>query len=358
MRLQIFEHILFQSLRPWKQVSLNERDYSNFLKTKGFTIQQNSISEFKTALNSIFQKEEFTKDSDFDLYELNNAPDRVKIISPLIQIEIQKAQNTKCRFYYYLITNEVTRLSDLLYQLYIGPASQTDKTFVINDVLGQIKYLLKESSKELLEGNHSEDSIYILQTLRLSLVRILLEVEKLFSDVIKTPLTTDEELYFDLLNDELPDEPIYSVTSYLSSIISAAEEKQLEIETNLPPSNKLSFNFNGKRENLLNIIAQLNNKIELLNEDITSPEQFVEVLTSRDLNPELPKIQFNTETKQVRYVIDKLSPSFSNLTLALIANCNLFYSKIGTPISKSNLTSSKHHNPKNKAVIDEIFRSL
>ena len=358
MRLKIFEHILFQSLRPWKQGSLNERDYSNFLKTKGFIIQQNSNNEFKTALNSIFPKEEFTKDSDFDLYELNNDPDRVKIVSPLIQIDIQKAQNTKCRFYYYLITNEVTRLSDLLYQLYVGPSSQTDKTFVINDVLGQIKYLLKESSKELLEGKHNEDSIYILQVLRLSLVRFLFEVEQLFSDVIKTPLTTEEVLYFDLLNDELPDEPIYGFTSHLSSIISAAEVKQLEIETNLPPSNKLSFNFNGKKENLLNVITQLNNKIELLNEDITSPEQFVDVLTSRDLNPALPKIQFNTETKQVRYVIDKLSPSFSNLTLALIANCNLFFSKNGTLIKYSNLSSSKHHNPKNKEVIDEIFRSL
>jgi hypothetical protein len=306
----------------------------------------------------MFPKEEFTKDSDFDLYELNNDPNRVKIDSPLIQIEIQKAQNTKCRFYYYLISNEVTRLSDLLYQLYIGPSSQTDKTFVINDVLGQIKYLLKESTKELQESQHNVESIYILQVLRLSLVRFLFEVEQLFSDVIKTPLTTDEELYFDLLNDELPDEPIYSVTSHLSAILFQPKENQLESENNLPPSNKLSFNFNGKKENLLKVITQLNNKIELLNEDVTSPEQLVEVLTSRDLNPDLPKIQFNTETKQVRYVIDRLSPSFSNLTLTLIANCNLFFSKNGTLIKYSNLSSSKHHNPKNKEIIDEIFRSL
>lgn len=355
MRLKIFEHILYSSLRPWKQDSLNERDYSNFLKTSGFTTPKNSINEFKTALNAVFPKDGFTKDEDFDLYELNNDADRINIVSPLIHIELLKAQNTKCRFYFYLITNEVTRLSDLLYQLYSGPASQSDKTYVINNVLGQIKNLLKETSKEYQEGNHNQESIYILQILRLSLVRFLLEAENLFKDIIKSPLTTDEELHFDLLNEDVPEEQIYTLTNTLTSITSSFEEMENE---NLTPSNKLSFNFNGDKTRLLNVVTQLNNQIELLNEDVTTPQQMVDVLTARELNQTLPKIQFNTETKQVRYVIDKLSPSFSNLTLSLIANCNLFYSKKGTLIKYSNLSSSKHHNPKNKETIDQIFRSL
>jgi len=355
VRLNIFEHILYSSLRPWKQDSLNERDYNLFLRTSGFTTQKNSINEFKTALNSIFPKEGFTKDDEFDLYDLNNDTDRINIVSSLVLIELPKAQNTKCRFYFYLITNEVTRLTDLLYQLYSGPASQSDKTYVINNVLGQIKNLIKETSKEIQEGNHNQDSIYILQVLQLSLVRFLFEVENLFKDIIKSPLTTDEELYFDLLKDELPEESIYSPSNILTSITSTLEEKESE---SLPPSDKLSFNFNGNKVRLLDVITQLNNQIELLNEDITTPQQLFDVLTAKDLNQTLPKIQFNTETKQVRYVIDKLSPSFSNLTLSLIANCNLFYSKKGTLIKYSNLSSSKHHNPKNKEIIDGIFRSL
>ena len=355
MRLKIFEHILYSTLRPWKQDSLNERAYSNFLKTSGFTTQKNSINEFKTALNSIFSKEGFTKDEDFVLYDLNNDAERINIASPLIHIDLPKAQNTKCRFYYYLITNEVTRLSDLLYQLYSGPASQSDKTYVITNVLGQIKNLIKETSKEIHEGNHNQDSIYILQVLQLSLVRFLFEVENLFADMLKSPLTTDEELYFDLLNDELPEEPIYKATESLTSITSSFEEKENENPT---PSNKLSFNFNGNKDRLLNVITQLNNQIELLNEDITTPQQMVDVLTARDLNQSLPKIQFNTETTQIRYVIDKLDSSFSNLTLSLIVKTNLFYSKKGNPFTYTNLSSSKSHNPKNKEIIDEIFRSL
>jgi hypothetical protein len=357
VRLKIFEHILYSSLRPWKQDSLNERDFSLFIRTSGFTTQKNSINEFKTALNSILPNEGFTKDDEFDLYELNNDADRINIVSPLIHIELPKPTNAKSRFYFYLITNEVTRLTDLLYQLYSGPASQSDKTYVINNVLAQIKHLTLEVAKEFKVGKYTLENIYILRIFRLSLIRFLLEVENLFSDIIKSPPTTDEELYFDFLDIDIPEEPIYTLTNTLSSITSSLEEKEKE-NINLPPSDKVSFNFNGDKARLLNVITQLNIQIELLNEDATTPQQMVDVLTARDLNQTLPKIQFNTETKQVRYVIDKLSPSFSNLTLSLIANCNLFYSKKGTLIKYSNLSSSKHHNPKNKETIDQIFRSL
>ena len=169
-------------------------------------------------------------------------------------------------------------------------------------------------------------------------------------------LTIDEELYFDLLNDEIPKEPIYKISDSFPSLTLASEVNDNVILTTV---NKLSFNFNGDKARLLNVITLLNNQIELLNEDFTTPQQMVEVLTTKDLNQSLPKIQFNTETTQVRYVFDKLVPSFSNLTFALIVKCGLFLSKSNKePFTKTNLSSSRTHNPKNKEIIDEIFRSL
>jgi hypothetical protein len=355
LTLGVFNSILYRDLRPWK-IQFSNKDYLYFLRVDGFSKQNESIVEFTSSLKLFFPNLDFLKDENLDLYELNNAADRINIISPLIQIDLPKAQNTKCRFYFYLITNEVTRLTDLLHQFYSGPASQTDKTYIINNVHAQTKHLIKETTKEYQAGTHNEESIYILQILRLSLVRFLLEVENLFPEIIKSPPTTDEELHFDLLDDELPEEPIYTFTNDLTSITSALEEK---VNDNPTPSDKESFNFNGNKARLLNVITQLNNQIELLNEDITTPQQMVDVLTARDLKQPLPKIQFNTETTQVRYVFDKLSPSFSNLTFALIVRCGLFYTKAKKEqITKSNLSSSKNPNPKNKGIIDEIFRSL
>lgn len=360
MRLKIFEHILYSSLRPWKQETLNERDYNLFLRTSGFTTQKNSISEFKTALNSIFPKDSFTKDDDFDLYELNNDADRINIISPLIHIDLPKAQNTKCRFYFYLITNEVTRLTDLLHQFYSGPASLTDKTYIINNVHAQTKHLIKETTKEYQAGTHNEESIYILQILRLSLVRFLLEVENLFPEIIKSPPTTDEELHFDLLDDELPEESIFALSEALLKFQTQSELENDDLELDEQYDRRKSFKFKGDKGKLLNVIKQLTLKIDLLNTEKTTPEQFVEVLTAKDLNADLPKVYFNCETKQVRYVFDKLKDSFNELYLKRVGDSKLFHSSDSRIITYSNLSSStsKHLPAKNHQEIDEIFRSL
>lgn len=357
VRLTIFENIIFRSLRPWKQENLNERDYLTYLKVKGFTNQQLSIDEFKVAVETIFPKDKYTQDKDFELYELDQSPDTINIVSPLINIKLPKAENSKCRFYYYLITNEVTRLTNLLYRFYKGPSSTTDKTYIINNVLEQVKYLIRESTNELQQGDHNEDSKYILQALRLSLVRFLYELEHLFSDIIKTPSTTNDELHFDLLKEEVPDECVYNLTDTLISLVYGEPLNETKTNQTQQPS-RVSFGFKGDKDKLLEVIKVLTHEIELLNIDLTTPKQLVDVLTSKNLSQDLPKIYFGVETKQVRYVFDKLMPFCSNLKKTLIAKCNLFYSKLGTPLTFSNLTSSKDQNPKNKELIDEIFRSL
>lgn len=357
MRLIIFENIIFRSLRPWKQENLNERDYLTYLKVKGFTNQQLSIDEFKVAVETIFPKDKYTQDKDFELYELDQSPDTINIVSPLINIELPKAQNSKCRFYYYLITNEVTRLMNLLYRFYKGPSSTTDKTYIINNVLEQVKYLIRESTNELQQGDHNEDSKYILQVLRLSLVRFLFEIEHLFTDIIKTPSTTDDELYFDLLKEETSNKCIYNLTDTLINLVNSVPLNEAKTNQAQQPS-RVSFGFKGNKAKLLEVIKVLTRRIELLDANLTTPEQLLEVLTSKNLSSDLPKIYFGVETKQVRYVVDKLMPFCSNLKLTLVVSCNLFYSKFGTPLTHSNLTSSKDQNPKNKELIDEIFRSL
>ncbi len=358
VRLKIFNNILFGSLRPWKQSSHNEKDYANFIKTSGFVQQNNSMNEFKSAIQSIFPKTDLLTDEDFDIYSLNDSDNQTNIVAPLIDVELPQPQNAKCRFYYYLIFNEVTRLSDLLLKFITGPETSSNKTYLINNTVEAIKYHIKEATTQLENDAENSDTKYILSVLRLSLVRFLFEVEHLYADYVKTPQTTDNELYFELLKEQQPSEGIYKVNPALHQILDKISVPATEENITPPPTSRVSFNFNGNKANLLTVIQQLNNQIELLNEDVTSPQQMVDVLTARNLDASLPKIRFNTETKQVRYVIDKLDSSFSNLTLTLIANCGLFLSKKGTPLTYSNLSSSKHHNPKNKETIDSIFRSL
>ena len=107
---------------------------------------------------------------------------------------------------------------------------------------------------------------------------------------------------------------------------------------------------------MLNIIKQLNLKISLLNEDLTSPEQLLVVLTAKEMNSNLPAVHFGCETTQLRYVFDKLKPHFTNLSFTLIESSKLFNSKTGSFLTAQNLSSSKINQPKNHKEIDNIFR--
>lgn len=358
VRLKIFNNILFGSLRPWKQSSHNEKDYANFIKTSGFAQQNNSMNEFKSAIQSIFSKTDLLPDEDFDIYSLNGSDKQINIVAPLIDVELPQPQNAKCRFYYYLIFNEVTRLSDLLLKFITGPETSSNKTYLINNTIEAIKYHIKETTTQLENDAENSDTKYILTVLRLSLVRFLFEVENLYSDYLKTPQTTDNELYFELLKEQQPSESIYKVNPALHQILDKLSVPETEANATPPPTNRVSFNFNGNKSNLLNVIRELNNQIELLNEDVTTPQQMVDVLTARNLDASLPKIQFNCETTQIRYVIDKLQPKFSNLTFSEIERSGLFFSKKDNVLSRTNLSRSKVDNPKNETVIDDIFKSL
>src|SRR5690606_5454490 len=109
---------------------------------------------------------------------------------------------------------------------------------------------------------------------------------------------------------------------------------------------------------LLDTIKQLCLKINLLNTDSTSPEDLAAILTAKELNGNLTPVYFGCETTQVRYIIDKLRPHFTQFTLRSIEDSRLFHSKTGTVLTAQNLSASKIENPKDLAEIDKAFTHL
>lgn len=123
-------------------------------------------------------------------------------------------------------------------------------------------------------------------------------------------------------------------------------------------STKLSFGFTGDAEKLKSVLLQLKNKVELLNEEKTSADELFSVLTSKDLKANSTQIYIGCETVQFRYIIDKLSQHFNNLTPKLIEDTEIFFSKRKKKITAQNLYSNKIGNPKNKDTIDNILKHL
>jgi hypothetical protein len=139
--------------------------------------------------------------------------------------------------------------------------------------------------------------------------------------------------------------------------ISALNEPKQKKELTEPE--KFSFGYKQKdTTKLLSFVTQLNLKIDLLNEDYTSPNDLMVVLSANELNNELPKIYFNCETTQLYYVFNKLKTYFTKLTFKNIEDSQLFFTKNGNPLKGQNLSASKVDFPKNQMEIDQAFSLL
>lgn len=124
---------------------------------------------------------------------------------------------------------------------------------------------------------------------------------------------------------------------------------------------KMSFGLKrGNTDKLKNIISQLGLKLEkgFINEELSSIEIALSILLSKDILQESGSIHLKCETRQLRYIIDKIKPMFSSLTLTKIGKSKKFISSLGNPISEGNLSQNKIDSPKEKDIIDQIFKEL
>lgn len=95
-----------------------------------------------------------------------------------------------------------------------------------------------------------------------------------------------------------------------------------------------------------------------MNEDKTTVEQLHSIIVSSNLQLGTLPIYLSCETKQFRYIVDKLSIYFTNLKPSSIERSKLFYSSNNTLINAQLLSSSKTDSPKEKATIDDICKYL
>jgi hypothetical protein len=209
---------------------------------------------------------------------------------------------------------------------------------------------IKEFEHSFQANEQSNLTEFTLSILRSTLTELFLNVQSKGKEYLKN-ITTVEDLY--LIDLELP-----------KSLI--AEVKIIEVENESNPVNQdwICFGFKDDVNKLRTVINQLTSQITLLNDDVCSVDDVINALTAKKLLPNAYTIKLGCETKMFRYIIDKLSIYFNDLTLANIERSGIFYSnqdKKNKPITSGNLSSSKNKSlvePKEKATIDKIFKHL
>jgi len=362
MDLKIFESILFGNHRPWIEQNREEEKFEKIMNPK-ISITARSEEQFFKELYKLLElhprilagepfKIEFPENKPgpiiIDLYAEEN-----EIFEELIDINIQPSFDYKTEYYYEFIVSVGNQIIKDIGKAVMGADSFDKGKEEVIFLLSKANYLINKTQLFIKKIGYSEhESInnnsaslikekeindYVLNALKTALIRIVIEIQQSF------PLMV--EAFF--VDSRLKSESYQKLVKTFSKLEGISFKNEGSIKS-------FGFKFT-KAEKLLELIKQLCLKFDLLNTSLTSPQQFVTLLTSSDWSLNSNPIHFNCETAQVRYIIKKMKDLFSNLTYTNIEKTGLFVSKFGNAIKAQNLYSSKLLHPKGEKEIDDIF---
>ncbi len=348
MEVKILDSILHGSLKPWKIDTSNTRLFTGLVKAaKAASPKTNS--ELVKQLTDLL--------SDFPSVKklLNDEPKDFDLLKPLpFDIELPKYKDAVTNFYYLLITGETLRSYNAFLNLSVSWTDLIDIRYHVGKTLTNIRVLAKQTGIELIEqgfqtppDSHSELTHFALYYLKHCLIQLYFSIQEHFRSSLVSIINLEDFYLLDLEESNL----------------NMIDLKPVEIkaELDIPDQDRISFGFRDNLEKLRYVVNQLCFQVELVNEEVNTPEDILKVLTASNLTPGCSKIQLGCETKHFRYIIDKFNPYFNNLSLANIAKSQIFYSKKDTLISANNLSASNSKNklePKEKGTIDKIFKQM
>ena len=117
MELTIFNNIIYGDLKPWSSSAIDEKFYRQNL-TKEFIKPTSTINSYYDVLKELHRdKPNLFKEDGLEVYIQQKDTDRkVEILNPLIKLDLKEPTSSTQKFYYYLLTNETTRLTNRIFK--------------------------------------------------------------------------------------------------------------------------------------------------------------------------------------------------------------------------------------------------
>jgi len=352
MEVKILDSILHGSLKPWKIDTTNSRRFIELVKAAK-AITPGTNEELVRQLSGLL--------TDFPAAQklLRDVHKNPSSLQPLLcDIELPKYKDAITNFYYLVITAETLRIYNSFLQQSENWTDLIDIRYQVGKTLTNIRVLAKQAGIELIEQGfltppdaQSEVTHFALYYLKHCLIQLYFTIQEHFKSSLKSTITLEDFYLLDLEESNLN---MIELKPAVKSIESGAGVE-------IPDQDRIWFGFRDDLNKLTTVVKQLCYHIELLNEDVSSPEDLLKAFTSERLTPGCIKIQLGCETKHFRYCLDKFKPYFHNLTLSNIEKSNIFYSKQDILITANNLSASGSRNrlePKEKSTIDKIFKQL
>lgn len=259
-------------------------------------------------------------------------------------------------FYKAIIDAEVARYFNATIRNPLIKDKELDVPYQIgHQSLKGIVGLSNQANNEIIERGFeanntaiSEVTYFALTYLRNSLLTLYFAIQEPFIEYLTITYSNFDDYALYCLDDSNFDIGIFK------------NEVQEEIVSIAKSNNKpFNFGFKGDEAKLKIVIKILCVYKNLLDESVTSQDDFTQLLLTKNISDKVYNIQIGCETNLFQHIVDQLKVTSPKFTYANIGKCNYFKTKNGNPIQASLLSNSKSNNPvpkKIKEEIDKIFK--
>lgn len=261
------------------------------------------------------------------------------------------------KFYSKIIGLETLRIYNAFYRHISKYQKPLDINYQTSVALKNIKVLAIEVVKELKLKDYTEApneasalTHFVLYFLRQHLTILFFDIQELSKQNLTNTISIEDYYLLDLA---LP-------KNYIKEVVKNKNSDQIEVTSIAQSDNKpFSFGFKGEASKLKNLIKILCLYKNLLEESITTQEDFFALLTTKNINDKKYKVQIGCNSNLFTYVVDSLRRTLPKFTYSNIERCKYFYTDNAKPIKASLFSNSKSNNPLPsplKEDIDKIFK--
>ena len=277
-----------------------------------------------------------------------------KANNAVFKVNFKRPLNSKKEYYFKLISNDTeTELGALKSHFpkdATEPENKYNYTVQFNKLNKYLKDIANYIKKQSISNDLSNDTDYIINYLKVSAIRLYIELQEQYGQFSETTLFSIQEIAEKYFND----------TDFDTSVFVKLEVDKKEVvkKPSKPKSKpKTSFGYlKDDSEWLSKILSRLQLSIDLLDAK-TAVKDLHNLLLAKDFKGFQKKIYLDCKTTEFKYVVKRLQPHFKNMTPTLIESTGLFYTKLGKPLTAQNLyTKSKA--PLKKEIIDNIFKQI
>lgn len=352
MEVKLLDSILHGQLKPWKIDTSKSKRFAELIKVAKAATPK-TVAELLSQLNSLLKDHPALQTS----VALDTGSTSMLLHDLCYNTNLPGYKDTITQFYNLLITYETLRYYNTLLAKSEDWKEPVDIMYRIGKTLNNIKVLAIQSADELKERNfltipdqQSDLVHYTLYYLKHSLIALYFSVQEIFKESINSPMSLEDFYLLEL------EEPLSRIQPL--DFADPGTSVQTNLNCDKKGKEKISFCFLGDKQKLKTMIVDLCREVQLLNEELTSVDHLLSVLTTKNITPDTIKIYLDCENTQFRYIVDGIALHFSNIRLSTIEKAGIFFSKNGTPLTSQNLSSGRVQNPKKKEDISNIIKQL